>query len=169
MAWNPKAKSAQRRATSASSKPRKRPFDYEGMEQKKLMSWLRGEYMRGSEVGQLYPHVFHPPNGGVRSWKTATDMKQQGVRSGVSDLVVRQARGGWHGLYLELKATPPRDAGLADSQHEWLEGSEGEGYCAALALGLEQAKGVLREYAAWPRTQVEGDAFPLKAGEDWRS
>ncbi|MCK0743582.1 VRR-NUC domain-containing protein [Chromohalobacter nigrandesensis] len=138
------------------------------MEQKQLISWLRGEHMRGSEVGQLYPHVFHPPNGGVRSWKTASDMKQQGAKSGVSDLVIRQARGGWHGLYLELKATPPRDADLADSQHEWLDGSEEERYCAALALGLEQAKAVLREYAAWSRTQVAGPVQRIASGTNWR-
>ncbi|MGM0703870.1 MAG: VRR-NUC domain-containing protein [Pseudomonadota bacterium] len=168
MSWNPKAKNGRRRTLTASGAPRKRPFDYEGMEQRKLISWLRGEYMRGSQVGRLFPHVYHPPNGGVRSWKTAKALKDQGARAGVSDLVVRQARGGWHGLYLELKATPPRDAELADSQQEWLTGSDEQGYCAALGLGVEQAKAVLREYASWPRTCVEGTPLVLEAGSEWR-
>ncbi len=81
---------------------------------------------------------------------------------------MRQARGGWHGLYLEFKATPPRHAALAPSQAEWLEGSDYEGYCAALARGLEEAKAVLREDASWPRTQVVGQRLALEAGTDWR-
>lgn len=127
-----------------------------------------GEKMRGEPVGELYDATYHVPNGGQRNKKTASDLKRQGVKVGVSDLHVRQARGGWHGLYLELKATPPRDAALAQSQFEWLECSEYEGYCAVLALGLEQAKAVLREYASWPRTQIVGEREELKNGTEWR-
>lgn len=150
------------------SQPRRRHVDWEGQEQTALIRWLYGEKMRGQPVGELYDAIYHPPNGGARHKKTAADMKRQGVKSGVSDLVVRQARGGWHGLYLELKATPPRNAGLADSQREWLEGAEYEGYCSSLALGFEEAKAVLREYASWPRTQVMGGRLALTNGTEWR-
>lgn len=148
--------------------PRKRPVDWEGRDQAALIRWLHGEKQRGTEVGQLYDHIYHVPNGGVRSWKTAVEMKKQGTKSGVSDLPVRQARGGWHGLYLEMKATPPRDAELADSQYDWLEDSEFEGYCPALARGFEEAKAVLREYASWPRTKVMGGRLALTNGTEWR-
>lgn len=148
--------------------PRKKPVDWEGNEQAVLIRWLFGEKTRGTPVGQLYDAIYHVPNGGVRSYKTAVAMKRQGVKAGVSDLPVRQARGGWHGLYLEFKATPPRDADLSDSQFEWLEGSEYEGYCAELALGLEEAKAVLREYASWPRTQVVGKRQVMNSGTEWR-
>lgn len=90
------------------------------------------------------------------------------MKVGVSDLVIRQARGGWHGLYLEFKATPPHHAALSESQHGWLEGSEYEGYCAVLARGFEEAKAVLIEYASWPRTQVLGPVCQLQAGTEWR-
>ncbi|CAM3308000.1 VRR-NUC domain-containing protein [Halomonas lysinitropha] len=161
-------KAPRKRAINKDGTPRKRPVDWEGQEQAVLIRWLLGEKMRGTPVGEFYDHTYSVPNGGLRAWKTAKAMKAQGSKSGVSDLVTRQARGGWHGLYLELKATPPRDADLAPSQFEWLEGSEYEGYCPALALGLEEAKRVLREYASWPRTQVVGDRLVLENGTEWR-
>lgn len=156
------------RALTKSGAPRKRPVDWEGQEQAVVMRWLLGEKMRGEPVGQLYDAIYHVPNGGQRNKKTASDLKRQGVKAGVSDLPVRQARGGWHGLYLEFKATPPRDAALAPSQFEWLEGSEYEGYCAVLARGIDEAKAVLREYASWPRTEVVGERRVIESGTEWR-
>ncbi|MFM9270929.1 VRR-NUC domain-containing protein [Halomonas elongata] len=168
MSWRNYGKTPGCRKPKADGKPRRKPVDWEGQEQAILMRWLLGESMRGTAVGELYDATYHVPNGGYRLGKEAGRMKQQGVKAGVSDLVTRQARGGWHGLYLEFKASPPRDADLADSQHEWLEGSEYEGYCSALALGFEEAKAILREYAAWPRTEVVGWRLELENGTEWR-
>ena len=142
---------------------RKRPVDWEGNGQAVLIRWLLGEKMRGEPVGQLYDPIYHVPNGGQRNKKTASDLKRQGVKAGVSDLPVRQARGGWHGLYLEFKATPPRDAALAPSQFEWLESSEYEGYCSVLARGLEEAKADIegvRQLASHP-----GGGSALRVGK----
>lgn len=149
--------------------PRRKPVDYEGQEQEALMLWLYGEHRRGTEVGALWPVIYHVPNGGQRNKVTAAAMKRQGVRAGVSDLDVMTARGGYHGMKLEFKATPPRDAPLADSQYEWLALAEEEGYCAVLARGLEEARAVLREYASWARTSEHaGEVEPMRAGTDWR-
>ena len=112
-----------------------------------LIRWLLGEKMRGEPVGDLYDAIYHVPNGGQRSKSTGAAMKRQGVKSGVSDLVVMDARGGWHGLYMEFKASPPHTAALAESQHDWLVKAEERGYCAVLAVGLEEAKQLLEEYA----------------------
>lgn len=135
------------RKPKADGTPRKRPVDWEGNEQALLIRWLLGEKMRGEPVGDLYDAIYHVPNGGQRSKRTGAAMKRQGVKSGVSDLVVMDARGGWHGLYLEFKASPPHTAALAESQHDWLAKAEERGYCAVLAVGLEEAKRVLDEYA----------------------
>ncbi|MEH6641414.1 VRR-NUC domain-containing protein [Vreelandella glaciei] len=157
------------RATKADGTPRARPVDWEGNEQAVVIRWLLGEMKRGEPVGQLYDVTYHVPNGGVRSYKTAAAMKRQGAKSGVSDLVVMDARGGWHGLYMEFKASPPHTAALADSQHDWLEKAEERGYCAVLAVGLEEAKAVLREYAALqPTFHHQTARVHLKSGTEWR-
>lgn len=157
------------RKPKADGTPRKRPVDWEGNEQAVLIRWLLGEKMRGEPVGQLYDAIYHVPNGGQRSKSTGAAMKRQGVKSGVSDLVVMDARGGWFGLYMEFKASPPHTAVLAQSQHDWLALAEERGYCAVLAVGLEEAKRVLREYAALAPTYHHHTALVhLKSGTEWR-
>lgn len=95
-------------STDQKRRARAKPVDWERQEQTVLIRWLYGEKMRGHPVGELFDATFHMPNGGHRNKKTASDFKRQGVKAGVSDLPIRQARGGWLGLYLEFKATPPK-------------------------------------------------------------
>lgn len=155
----------------AASKTRTRRaprVDREGLEQKALIIWLYGEKMRGGATADAYDHIYHVPNGGQRSKSTAASLKGQGVKAGVSDLVLAIARGGYHGLYLEFKATPPDHAALADSQREWLGKVEQQGYCAVLARGLDEAKAVIREYMSLPATVIVGDRLVLAAGTEWR-
>lgn len=142
--------------------------DREGMEQKALIRWLYGEKMRGGATADAYDYTYHVPNGGQRSKATAAALKGQGVKAGVSDLVVALARGGYHGLYLEFKATPPDHAALADSQREWLGKVEQQGYCAVLARGLDEAKAVIREYMSLAPTAVIVVPQRIASGTEWR-
>lgn len=155
------------RPHKANGQPRKKPVDWEGQEQARLMLWLKGEANRGTAVGPAHANTYAVPNGGSRHGLEAAKMKQQGVRSGVSDLVVALPRGGYHGLYLELKATPPRDAELAESQREWLAKMQACGYCAKLARGIEEAQAVIREYMGMSPTEVAGERLPVLAGSEW--
>lgn len=141
-------------------------IDHEGVEQMALIRWLYGEQQRGEAVGAFYEVIYHVPNGGQRNKKTAADLKRQGVKSGVSDLVVMEGRGGWLGLYVEFKATPPKHAATQPSQREWLEKADHRGYCAVLARGLEEAKAVLREYASWAPTLIE-QRETMAYGTEW--
>ena len=55
--------------------------------------------------------------GGKRDAKTATILKRQGVKAGVPDLHLPVARGGYHGLYIELKVG---DNTTTKKQKDWI-------------------------------------------------
>ncbi len=121
---------------------RTKPVDREGLEQAALMAELRA---RMPEVADL---IFHVPNGGHRVKAVAAKLKAQGVKAGIPDLVLPMARGGFFGLYIEFKATPPNDAAISASQHERIRKLNAQGYLAVVCRGhfdtIEQIRAYLR-------------------------
>ena len=87
--------------------------------------------------------LFHVPNGGKRSKTAAVRLKLEGVKAGVPDLVLPVARGGFHGLFIELKEgknTPTQN------QKRWLAALSEQGYCAKVCYGFEGARDAILEY-----------------------
>jgi len=121
---------------------RAKPVDREGQEQAALMTELR---IRLPEVADL---IYHVPNGGHRIKAVAAKLKAQGVKAGIPDLVLPMARGGFFGLYIEFKATPPNDAAISSSQHERIRKLNDQGYLAVVCRGhfdtVEQIRAYLR-------------------------
>lgn len=121
-------------------------IDYEGMEQKALFNWLNIKHPAAAKL------AFHVPNGGHRVKAVAAKLKAQGVKAGVSDIVLPMARGGYFGLFIEFKATPPHDAVVSTSQHSFLQSVELQGYLAIVCRGLQEAMDVISGYMAMPMT-----------------
>jgi hypothetical protein len=90
-------------------------------------------------LGRLYAI----PNGGHRSKATAAKLKAEGVKAGVSDLFLSVARGGFHGLYVEMKAQGGR---TSEEQRKWIDESRSEGYRAEVCVGADAAWQVICEY-----------------------
>lgn len=114
-------------------------IDHEGGVQEALFSWCdiqRGKY---PELRLLY----HVPNGGKRDARTAQALKRQGVKAGVPDLCLPVARGGWHGLYIELKVGKNKPT---EHQREWLKNLRQQDYATAVCYGWEEAADVLTSY-----------------------
>ncbi len=111
----------------------------EAMEQEKLFQWAMymQPYMR--ELALL----FHIPNGGSRNKIEAAHLKKQGVKAGVPDLCLPVARGGYHGLYIELKAGRNK---LTEKQEVWIELLREQGYAAAVCYGFEEARKTIKNY-----------------------
>lgn len=135
--------------------PRKR--EIEGDEQALLIKEFR---LRYPDVGSLLIHI---PNGGSRKnafegWR----MKEQGVRAGVSDLLLPVARGGYFGLWIEFKASPPNDAEVSAKQQEWIDEMRAQGYFARACLGIAAAMEVIAWYLALPATPGCQVAAPFK-------
>lgn len=97
-------------------------------------------------VRHFYPDVliFSVPNGGGRSAMEATKLKEEGVLSGVPDLVVAKRRGNWAGLYIEMKR---RSGGVvSDNQREVLSQLVRGGYAACVAKGADEAWTIFETY-----------------------
>lgn len=83
------------------------------------------------------------PNGGGRSRREAGRLKAEGVTPGVSDIFCSIARGGWHGLYIEMKSpTGP----VSKEQREWIADSVASGYWATVCRSADEAMDVWRSY-----------------------
>lgn len=112
---------------------------YEDAEQAEVMEWAAWCKYR-KELKWL----FHVPNGGERPGAVAKKLSHLGVKSGVSDLVLPLARGGYHGLFIELKRQ--KGGKLSDSQREFLDDMIAAGYMAAVARGSEEAIRIITDY-----------------------
>ena len=94
----------------------------------------------------LYPELrllHHIPNGGKRSKREAAIFRAMGVRAGIPDLFLPCARGGYHGLYIEMKAL---DGKLSAAQCETIDMLRRQGYRCEVCRGADAAIAVLRQY-----------------------
>ena len=116
----------------------------EADEQKLLFEWA--EFM-----GLKYPALrlmFHIPNGGSRNVVEAKNLKRQGVKTGVPDIFLPAARGGYHGLFIEMKRS---DGGrVSAAQADYIKHLKMQGYQALVCNGCDAAASVIKAY-------MEGD------------
>ena len=111
----------------------------EDEEQIWLFSWADLNLWRWPELELMH----HIPNGGKRSKSEAARFKAMGVKRGVSDIFLPVARGGFHGLYIELKA---KDGKVDAAQKEWIEAVRQQGYCGAVCFGGGLAADLIQKY-----------------------
>ncbi len=111
----------------------------ESDEQQALFQWAGLNSAAHPELDLLY----HIPNGGKRDRREASRLKLEGVKAGVPDLCLPVARGGYHGLYIELKAGKNTATPL---QRQWITALIRQGYVAAVCNGWEKVAQVLVDY-----------------------
>ena len=142
--------------TPAQYKPGHRSNFYEDRESTALWNWA-----------QMFPvlreHLYHIPNGGNRNPREGARMKGMGVRAGVHDYHLPVPRGGFHGLWVELKATPPNAAAVSVGQKEWEVKMRDLGHAVYICKGWETAMKVFRWYLAMPPVPVIVECPPLES------
>ena len=112
----------------------------EAQEQAALLDWAR--YMKN-----YYPvleYLCHIPNGGSRNPIEAHNLKLQGVKPGMPDLVLPVSRHGYHHLYIELKRR--KGSRVSIEQKKALNFLNEQGNKAVVCYGWEDAKNVILEY-----------------------
>lgn len=99
------------------------------------------------------------PNGGHRNIVVATKLRAEGVRPGFPDLVLPVARGGFFGLFVELKRL--RGGSVSPEQRQWHEQLESHGYCVRVCKGGDAAWDILRWYLTLPVTEAVRLSSPV--------
>ena len=109
--------------------------------QRAVVRWFD---LQHRELGVDDERLLHAvPNGGARSPVTAAILKAEGARAGAPDLELDVARGGYHGLRIELKTATGR---LRPEQATMLNALTAGGYLALVCRSFDEATGVIRRY-----------------------
>ena len=120
----------------------------EEIEQEHVFLWASMEERAYPELAMLYAI----PNGGKRAIKTAVALKKQGVKRGVPDMCLPVSRGGYHGLYIELKRQ--RGGTVSEAQKSWITALNTQGYKAIICHGAEEAIEQIRGYLCHTSTKT---------------
>jgi hypothetical protein len=113
-----------------------------------LIHWARrvplspaSDVTPGSKIAD---YLLAIPNGGKRSGpREGARLKAEGVKPGVSDLLLPLRRGGFGGLWLEMKAPGKKPS---PDQRAWLLRMEAAGYCATWADDWQLAAEAITAY-----------------------
>jgi hypothetical protein len=78
-------------------------------------------------------------------------LEAEGVKAGVPDIHLPVARGGFHGLYIEMKFGKGK---LTGAQEDYILFLKQRGYAVAVCYGYEDAVEVIQWYASEPPTAI---------------
>lgn len=107
----------------------------ENDEQRQLIQWARNK--------PEFQFLFHIPNESVGGQGWIIRNRQLGVKKGVPDLFYPVPSGGYHGLFIEMKATGGR---VSPDQERWIQCLNQFGYRAVVCYGWKEAKNAILEY-----------------------
>jgi len=111
----------------------------EAQEQQAVFEWAAWQSGKYPELKLLYAI----PNGGRRDKKEAYFMKLSGVRAGVPDICLPVAKGGYHGLYIEMKYGKNT---VRYTQDEWLKALAEQHYRVAVKYSADEAIEEIKKY-----------------------
>lgn len=119
---------------------RARPMPTESSEQIKTVLKFSMFYPKEAQL------LIAVPNGSYRKPLEAIRLKREGVKVGMTDLMLLMARGGFHGFCLELKRA---DGGVVSVAQKKMHGLLAEqGYMVKICSGADEAYTALEQYVA---------------------
>ena len=124
----------------------------ESILQQRCVGWFRRTFPPMAKL------LFSVPNGGLRSKTEAAIMKEEGLLSGVTDLILLVARGGYGALCIEMKTTA-KSSCLSPDQRAWHEVAEQYGNAVVVVRTLEQFIAVVEWYLSLPPASLPYDTY----------
>lgn len=116
-----------------------KPRISEAQHQRAVFAWAAVMSKRYPLLGMM----FHVPNGGYRNPREARNLRLQGVKPGVPDIILPIPRGNFHGLFIELKAEGGR---LTLDQSNYLISLNNLGYMVKKCIGADDAIETIKAY-----------------------
>ena len=115
------------------------------LEHVEAVNFMRVVRLHTTRYPALY-NLLAIPNGGDRHGAVAAKMKGEGVSPGFPDYFLCVARGGYHGLAIELKRQKFSPSNVSDQQRAWHDRLRAAGYRCEVAGGWEAAWSIVRDY-----------------------
>lgn len=112
-----------------------------------FFKWVR----LAEKVHPVLKLIFAVPNAGKRSYRTASMMISEGLRSGVCDVIVPVSRHGFCGLAIEFKvAGGDARKKLTENQDEFIAGLTKENWLVSVLTDSEEAIRIVKNYLDIP-------------------
>lgn len=136
----------------------KTPSPLEHVEQSSLFAWAKKHEKEHPELSELFavPNFSGrlgrvPPIAAIRQ---AQKLNREGRKKGIEDVMLLIARGGYHGLLVEMKRRDATDSDVSPEQRRWHKKHTCRGYKVVVARGWEEASKAILDYIAQPVTKV---------------
>lgn len=134
---------ARQEAEENKTRPKRKTEHTESNLQRQCVTWFRLQYPSDALM------LFAVPNGGGRSAIEASILKAEGVTSGVADLLLLEARGGWGCLCLEIK-TKKKGSKQSPIQKAWQIAAERAGNRYEVVRTFEEFTSIVGDYMGLP-------------------
>lgn len=119
------------------------------------MQWAFLQEYNGQRLSK---YIVHVPNGGDIGAKKGAKLRKMGVKKGYPDLVIDIAKGGYHGLRIELKRL--KGGTVRQDQKTRQQMLRDEGYCAEVCKGFQETTRLIKRYLAGEITiNDKGEGF----------
>lgn len=92
----------------------------------------------------MVPNGVQLPGGAKTRGRYMNFLKAQGLKTGVSDIVIALPRGPYHGAYMELKRD--EHSTIRKDQLDWVALMKRVGYCADIVIGFNKAREFAQTY-----------------------
>jgi hypothetical protein len=110
----------------------------EDTEQEAIFQWMN------NHPDKRLLKAFAIPNGTYKNRRSAVKHQQTGLKSGIPDIMVPIAIGGYHGLFIEMKRR--KGGQLSSNQKDRIAGLLEEGYMVVTCKGWHSAQRAITEY-----------------------
>lgn len=118
-------------------KTRRKPRDLEHKLQAACVRWYRLQYPK------MKHNLFAVPNGSKRDVIIGAKLKEEGVLSGVSDLILLKSNRFYGALLIEMKTPEGRQS---DTQKEWQQKITNDGFKYVIIRSLEDFQREVKLY-----------------------